>query len=366
MTKASYYLQGNNEGSLETLLQTQRPEIKILKSITLMICLWFALAGLASFLLPDTADKQNTLSTYLGYSIRNGGPFLVICGLLQVMNIARKSGEKSVLEYMMDKKEILAPAAKRVLCSALFGLLTFAIFMMSYSTIKTRIPALNPYGWDDSFVALDQLLFFGHHPWILFSWIYDYPLIVRAMDVVYDVWAALLVGIWTLCFVNRKHSAAVRYRFPIALMLTWFLGGTLMAISLSSVGPCYLEPLTGNNGPYGDQMAYLNELHNKGALRAINYQGILWNVYAQGSFGLGGISAMPSMHCGTSALLVLLAWNSPVIRIFAIAFFIFIFISSFMLAWHYAVDGILVIPVVLLSWWLAGKMTAKAASTSRD
>jgi hypothetical protein len=60
------------------------------------------------------------------------------------------------------------------------------------------------------------------------------------------------------------------------------------------------------------------------------------------------------MHCATSFLLVCLAWHNKIMRYAALAFFAFIFVASFVLAWHYAVDGMLAVPVALGSWWVAG------------
>jgi len=359
MVETSYFQDDNHYSLPERLLQSDKSEIKFLKLLIVAIGGWFGLAYITTIIYPDPVETQNTLSSYLGYAMRNGGAFLAVCGLIQIIVTLQASGKTPFLTYIKNRKALILPTTLRTVTSIIIGLTCFAVYIMAYSTIKTRIPVINPYHWDNSFMALDRLIFMGHDPWTSFAWLYDYPLIVRTMDVIYDVWAAILVGVWTLCFVNRKHSPATRYRFPIALMLTWFLGGTLMAILFSSVGPCYFELQTGHIGPYAEQMMRLNELHNDTPLRAIEYQSILWNVYEKGSLGLGGISAMPSMHCGTSALLVLLAWKRPALRIFAMIFFAFIFVASFMLAWHYAIDGLFVIPVVLLSWWISGKITRK-------
>jgi hypothetical protein len=106
-------------------------------------------------------------------------------------------------------------------------------------------------------------------------------------------------------------------------------------------------------------MAALSAIDAASPLRAFQYQEILWSVYESESLGLGGISAMPSMHCATSFLLVLLAWNKKALRYLALAFFSFILITSFMLAWHYAVDGLLAVPIALICWNIAGRITAR-------
>jgi hypothetical protein len=277
-----------------------------------------------------------------------------------------KTGDASLIDYVKTRYAIdktpfhMAPVKLLITAGKLIlGFATFSIFLFSYSTIKTRIPEMAVYGWDESFSQLDRILFFGNDPWAVFSWIYEIPALLRGMDFIYDVWAVILVGTWTLCFVTTKHKASVRYRFPIALLLTWFIGGNILAVLLSSAGPCYYGAVTGLVDPYAAQMAALSAIDAASPLRAFQYQEILWSVYESESLGLGGISAMPSMHCATSFLLVLLAWNKKALRYLALAFFSFILITSFMLAWHYAVDGLLAVPIALICWNIAGRITAR-------
>ena len=364
------YAQGNRARNFTKLflksLQSTPAELKFFKLIAGALALWFGLAQILSHIYPDEITSYDTISVYLGYAMRNGGTFIALCGVVQFIRLLTATGDTPLLDYIKAQKNDIKLSALRTIITSIIGLCFFTVFMVSFATIKTRIPAINPYNWDQSFMLLDRALFFGRDPWTLFTWVYESPSILRAMDVMYDVWAGLLVGVWALCFINRNHTAQTRYRFPIALMLTWFIGGTLLAILFSSVGPCYFELQTGAAGPYADQMAVLNQLHEETPLRAIAYQELLWKVYQSDSYGFGGISAMPSMHCGTSALLVLFAWKHPIWRSIALAFFMFIFIASFMLAWHYAVDGLVVLPVVLFAWWAAGKIASKLARPAHD
>jgi membrane-associated phospholipid phosphatase len=68
-----------------------------------------------------------------------------------------------------------------------------------------------------------------------------------------------------------------------------------------------------------------------------------------------GMSAMPSMHVATSTLFALFAWRvSPRWGVAATAFLAVICIASVHLGYHYALDGLVSIPVVALLWWASG------------
>ena len=337
-------------------------DIKTTGLLLALIAGWFGLALILSFIIPDSSRGSiSALPSYLKYAGRNGGTILFLALIITPLIIANKSGEMSVISYIQKNKHKTAHILQKTSVYAIIALISFAVFMFSYSTIKTRIPEIMPFAWDEIFMKMDRALFFGNDPWVLFSWIYDSPQILAVMDTVYDMWAGILVGTWALCFVAYNYPAHVRFRFPLALLITWFIGGNIMAILLSSAGPCYYAAVTGLSDPYAQQLATLTALDAESTLRAVRYQEILWNVYESPSLGLGGISAMPSMHCATTALLVLFAWKKPVLRAISLLFFGFIFISSFVLAWHYAVDGLLALPIAMLSWWLAEKILKRVS-----
>lgn len=346
-----------NNISLPKQLNKFSAETRIIGFIAAIICAWFALALLLNLFIPDTSrNSLSALPAYLEYAGRNGTIVLILAALVSPLIIANKSGNLSVTTYIRQNICHTPKVLGKLSALTIFALLSFAAFMFSYSTIKTRIPSLLPFTWDVAFMKLDHLLFLGRDPWTLFAWVYDYPKIIRFADGLYDMWAGVLVGSWALCFLCHGYKSHVRFRFPLALLLTWFIGGNIFAILLSSAGPCYYAAVTGLSDPYANQLALLGMLDADAPLRAVRYQTILWDTYKSPGLGLGGISAMPSMHCATSFLLILFAWNRPVLRVMALLFFNIIFVSSFVLAWHYAVDGLFAIPIALLAWHLAGKI----------
>ena len=310
-----------------------------------------------SLLIPDPSKTSlSALPSYLNYASRNAKIVLILAAVLSPFIIASRCGEASVISYITKNIKYTPLILAKVSVLAVTAIASFGGFMFAYSTIKTRIPEIVPFIWDEAFMKMDKFIFFGNDPWALFSGLYNSPSIIVFMDAIYDIWAVLLVGTWTLCFVCYGYATKVRFRFPLALLITWFIGGNILAILFSSAGPCYYGAVTGLADPYASQMALLAGLEIAEPLRAVRYQAILWDVYDNPGLGFGGISAMPSMHCATTALLVIFARNRPILKWVMRALFVLIFISSFVLAWHYAVDGLLAILVAILGWRLAGKI----------
>ncbi len=344
-----------------------------LKIIFLGVLSWFALAQISAYLIPDTTTTltQNS-GQYLDYVIRNGKIYLLIIVSHALINTLKASDQaakgQSSLPYIRDhiiggfkndKIKFIGIPLYFFIAMAIF-----AAYLFSYSTIKTRIPDMVPYMWDESFRNMDKALFLGKDPWQYFAFLYEHPKIIRTMDFIYDMWATILVSCWFFALRYGGSNKARRYQFVLALLLTWFIGGNILAILLSSGGPVYFEAITGLRSTYSEQLALLSAINEQSPLRAFEYQKLLWKIYESPSVGLGGISAMPSMHCASSFLLLLMFGHGKIMRPLLIGFFALIFISSFVLAWHYALDGILVIPITYACWKLAGWITSKVSRQS--
>lgn len=341
------------------------PTVRIILFIALTTLCYLILASTVKIVFPeDTSQSSSALLPYLKYAWKNSSLLLFAAGLWKIWMIARDSGSDPIFSHLSKNRKILTQDIVRLASLFFVGMVTFAVFMYSFSTIKTRITAITPFYTDVFFMELDKALFFGHHPWEVFEWIYSFPLVIAVFDFIYDVWALLLVSVFLLSYLNKNQNLVDRFRFPIALIITWFIGGNITATLLSSAGPCYFSELTGLSSIYAGQFEYLDSINLQYELRALTYQKILWDTHISGSFGLGGISAMPSMHCASAFLFVLMARKHKFLRLATALFFIIIFISSFLLGWHYAVDGLLAIPIALFGWWSAKHISQRLVKSS--
>jgi membrane-associated phospholipid phosphatase len=110
--------------------------------------------------------------------------------------------------------------------------------------------------------------------------------------------------------------------------------------------------------PYGPLMDWLREAGQSYPIWSVAVMDELWRNYLTGHGVVNGISAMPSMHVGTSVLFAMLGfasgkrWAGWLLAIFAAL----IFIGSIHLGWHYAIDGYAGALVAAFGWWAAGRL----------
>src|SRR5690606_5872882 len=85
-------------------------------------------------------------------------------------------------------------------------------------------------------------------------------------------------------------------------LATWLIVGFVLATALSSMGPCFLEPLTGNPH-FAEQMQYLYRANESYPVLVLQVQEALLKAYVTAGPGHGaGITAMPSMHVALAFL----------------------------------------------------------------
>ncbi len=241
--------------------------------------------------------------------------------------------------------------------NGLHAVVFMTLYMVGYTFIKRAIPLAIPFQWDGRFMELDKALHFGTHPYELLAPLLNHSWITFLLNVNYNGWFFVMFTCWFWQGFASTDNA-LRQRFLLGFTLTWFLGTCVLGTIFSSVGPCFYGRLTGGADPYVPLMAWLNQANTEYPIWSLNVMDELWRNYQTGTGVVNGISAMPSMHVGTSVLFALLGfasgkrWAGYLLSAFAFL----IFVGSIHLGWHYAIDGYAGAAVALFGWWAAGRL----------
>jgi hypothetical protein len=233
------------------------------------------------------------------------------------------------------------------------------IFGGAFTLLKAAIPRINPYSWDPAFATLDRTIHFGATPWELLQSILGYPEITWAIAWIYSSWFFALALVWTWQAFSLGDPR-LRLRFFYSLLLIWILFGTVAATGFASGGPCFYGGLVAGPNPFEAMLNYLQAVNAERPINVVWAQSMLWDSYLNRNVQLGGgISAMPSIHVAMAMLFALVGWASNRwIGWITTVYLLAILVGSVHLGWHYAIDGYVMIPGVLVVWWLAGKMAA--------
>ena len=321
------------------------------------LILWFVGAQfLYSFIDGPDVTTQNRASGFAVKMMTYGFVYLLCAAILRIIQFNKNTEHSSIISGLQQawSKDPSRPVIWII--HACLALVTYVLLMTNFMSVKTLIPDMIPFYLDTAAYHIDRAIFLGNDPWTLLSWVYDIPLLIVSIDRIYTAWAGLVIGIWIYCFTSRAMPQQERYQYIFSMILLWLFAGNILATLLSSAGPCYFEYFTGQDyyQPLVAQLAALHETHHLGAYE---YFDVLLTMYENKESRFAGISALPSLHCAASFMMLLLFWKNKLLRVLLIAFNITIYVGSILLAWHYAIDGLLAYPVTLLCWWMGGKIS---------
>ncbi|MGR5206461.1 phosphatase PAP2 family protein [Vibrio sp. PNB23_22_7] len=263
---------------------------------------------------------------------------------------------KPTKKFFIAIKALFIPLDKPLIF--MIRILILNVCFSNYTYIKQIIPDINPFQYDQLFSTLDQKIHGGAFPWEWTHSIFSSSIFTYFFTFSYHIWFVLIWGSF-LYFLCGCKVEKYRQQYLMSFLATWFILGSLMALWLSSAGPCFVNLLDQNNVAYisllerlREQMEALDKVPFYQG-NVIDVQNYLWSIYVSNSTEFGaGISAMPSMHVSSSVLMALGAYQ--VDRRIGLLFWgyaLIIQIASVHLGWHYAIDGYVSFFATLAIWW---------------
>ncbi|HEY9216959.1 MAG TPA: phosphatase PAP2 family protein [Phenylobacterium sp.] len=233
-------------------------------------------------------------------------------------------------------------------------ILALGLFMGVFTSMKTMLPFITEFSWDQRFAELDAAIHGGVDPWRLLHPALAQPIANRIVEFCYaGIWMMLTCGAaaWA---AGSATMAPYRVRFLTCFMLAWILLGNLMAGAFFSAGPAFFEAV-GGGGRYAELVAY-HAAQPQSPTSAHALQEWLWAEHQAGLMQIGtGISAFPSMHVSMATMTVIAAFcTHRKLGYFALGYLVLILASSVHLGWHYAVDGYASILGTLTLWYGLG------------
>lgn len=219
-------------------------------------------------------------------------------------------------------------------------------FFVAFTRWKAFMPQWAPFTWDERLLNAESWLHGGKPLAIRLLPVLGSPAALTALDHLYDTaFAAMaIVILWQAWSDDRVRAR----RFMLAFVLVWIGLGVVVAGAFSSVGPVMLERLTGNP----TFRPLLEAMHSAGRHATLDAATSLWSWWV--AVGASCISAFPSIHVAMPALYtcVYRGWLRVVFALYTAV----TLLGSFMLGWHYALDGYAGILGAIACWWVAGRL----------
>ncbi len=235
------------------------------------------------------------------------------------------------------------------------GFMTLTSYV--YSWLKVALPLLRPGTlYDQELYRIETVLHFGVNPGRFLQSLFPYASLWRLLDAYYAAFIfTVIAGVgWFAATLSVRDRA----RFAAGFTLLWILGSWFY-VAVPALGPCYAlkDDYTEVRASMPSQSATMDLLFaHYGRVLSLprRSEGVDISPYL-------GIAAMPSLHVGAQAFLMLFARKrSQAVFLLYLALTVVTFFAAVVSGWHYAIDGY---AALLLAWvaFAAGNRSVPSA-----
>ena len=281
-------------------------------------------------------DVVRTLLDTLDF-VSYTAPFLLGGILLRALLAARRGRRRGAARLRASFKPRSVLDLVRLLAA-------LALTSYVYGWLKLALPLLRPDAlYDQDLFRLETALHFGVNPGRLLQGLFPYPALWNVLDGFYAAFIPTMIA--GLAFFAATLSIRDRARFAAGFTLLWVLGSWFY-LAVPSLGPCYVlkDDYTDVRASMPRQSATMELLlAHYGRVRSFHRrpEGTDLSPFL-------GVAAMPSLHVGAQAFLMLFARKrSPALYLVYAALTALTLFTSVVSGWHYAIDGY---AALLLAW----------------
>lgn len=261
---------------------------------------------------------------------------------LKAIHAGRKSGIIVPRSETLEKFKTLYANRKRVMHDLrLFHALS-AMFVV-FINLKHLLPFLTDTLYDQTLVENERWLFGG----MLFAerlWQVLGLGAAEFLSAMYEFWYTYIAALILLMIFQR--NALLANRFSTAFCLMWFLG-LLLVVIFPTWGPCFFVPDVFEALP----KTYMTELQHKLWMNKLHLDK---NPMSEKAVFM--ISGLPSLHFAATILgSLFLSKVSKFLSVLSWLFCFLTFLSTIYFGWHYLLDDVASVVLVVLIWWVVMK-----------
>lgn len=277
-------------------------------------------------------------------------PYLLGGILLRALLAARRGRRRGIARL----RALLKP---RSLVDFVRLLAAMALTSYVYSWLKLALPLLRPNVlYDLGLFRLETALHFGVNPGRLLQGLFPYPALWRALDIYY--WAFISTVIAGVAWFAATLSIRDRSRLAAGFALLWVLGSWFY-LAVPSLGPCYVL-----KDDYTEVRASMPRQSGTMDLLFAHYERVrAFHRHPEGSelSPYLGIAAMPSLHVGAQAFLMLFARrrSRALFVLYATLTAVTLF-TSVVSGWHYAIDGYAALLLAVIAFVVGSRSVPSA------